>query len=169
MRAWLLLLLLLTGCGYSTGFTLPGGRTTVGVEFFGNDSRLRNLEADLHLYITDATNRLVHARIVPPDEADYVVRGTIRSFARRKGIRSPDNVRLETGLRIGVRAQLYERDVLAGDRELKLVHDNAFSSQSGYRLEEPRGEEDAQDRVLRNLADEIVLDMFSFLAARDAP
>ena len=48
MRAWLLGLLLLCGCGYSSGFVLPEGNTTVGVEFFGNDSRLRNLEAELH-------------------------------------------------------------------------------------------------------------------------
>lgn len=169
MRAWLLGLLLLAGCGYSTGFVLPEAEATVGVEFFGNESPLRNLEADLHGYLTDSVSRLVHARLVAPDDADYVIRGTVRDFRRRKGIRSPDNVRFETGVRITARAQLLKRGAPEDAQALDLVYDSRFTTQSGYLLEDPHGEADAIDRVLRNLADEVVLEMFSQLALQPAP
>lgn len=169
MRAWALLLLLLPGCGYSSGFVLPDEGTTIGVEFFGNESFRPDLEAELHGYLTAALLRMVDARLVAPDQADFVITGTVTTFARRRGIRSPENVLFETGVRIGAQAQLFQRGGPESEEPLTLLYDNRFSSQSGYRLEEPRGEEDAQARVLRNLADEVVLDLFTYLSTREAP
>ena len=137
MRAWLLAVLLLCGCGYSSGFFLPDGRVTVGVEFFDNTSPVRDLEAELHGYLTDSVQRMVHARIVPPDEADYVIRGTVVTFARRRGIRSPDNVQLERGIRIAAQAELWERELPDGGRRMNRVFEQRFSSESGYRRGAP--------------------------------
>lgn len=170
MRLLLCGLLLLAGCGYSTGFRLPDDHATVGVEFFGNQSPVRDLEVDFHDYLTDAVSRVVHARIVDPDEADYVVRGEVLSYARRRGIRSPDNVLLETGVRIAIRAELLEAPA-PGDPEgrPRTVRETRAATESGYRLEEPLGEADARDRVLRNLADEVVIELFGYLATQEAP
>lgn len=169
LLAVLLVPLLFAGCGYSSGFVLPDGRFTVGVEYFGNNSPVRDLEAELNDYLTDSVQRMVHARLVPPEEADYVIRGTVVTFARRRGIRSPENVRLETGVRIAAQAELWERGRPEEGGDLTRLYDQRFSSESGFRLEEPMGEDQARDRVLRNLADEVVIELFGFLAAREGP
>jgi len=96
------------GCGYSTGFLVEDERT-VSVEIFQNDSKERDLESELHAQLTDSMNRMVHAPLVSPSGADLLVRGRLLAYERRSGIRSPQNVLLETGLRITVRAQLVRR------------------------------------------------------------
>jgi len=193
--AVLVLALAVGSCGYSTGFRVPEGVQTVGVEVFGNDSRLRDLELELQDALVRSTSRLVHAPIVDPSEADLVLRGRIVEYRRRGGIRSPENVLLETGVRIVVDVQLVRRfpqsAVAPGpepDRSdqppspsddrismpttapnERVLRPMRATQEFGYRLAEPNGEALARERTLTNLADRIVLDLFGALAYESTP
>jgi hypothetical protein len=168
--AALLLLSPTSGCGYRAGLVTPELGETVAVEFFANDSKVRDLEVEFSTHLTDALNRMVHAPLVTPAAADYVVRGRILNYSRRRGIRSPDNVVLETGLRIGVHARLIRRRFLA-ERELseELVAEGRYNAEAGYRLEPLHGEAQARERALRNIADQIAMDLFGSLAYEAVP
>lgn len=196
------------GCGYSTGFTLRGGDTLVGAEFFDNRCKQPDLEVELHAHLTDAMTRMVHAPLVEPRSADLVVRGAIVDYRRRNGIRTGENQLLESGLRVTVRAVLVRRRTLppggAQDAEPlpddprglgrdpdeldepprdprtalartllrpgeRILREVTFSQESGFRLQEPGGELAARERVLRSLADRIVLDLFAALAYEGSP
>ena len=209
VAALALLAALAPGCGYSSGFLVEDPRT-VAVEIFQNDSKQRDLEAELHAQLTDSMNRMVHAPLVSPSGADLLVRGTLLAYERRGGIRSPQNLLLETGVRITVRAQLVRRrgpyrpgggqgglpelegdgepDVLQppeapvhfaeGEPEASpeppppsdlVLREIVFSAESGFRLQEIQGELRARERVLRSIADRVVLDLFSTLAYEANP
>lgn len=155
----------LGACGYRAGLTLPEGWEAVGVEVFANDSRerlVRNLERDLQAEMAAAVRRLARVRLVAPEEADLVIRGRITDLRRRRGIRSPENELLETGVRIEVESELVER--VAADGEPRVLGEARYATESGYRLEDPRLELDAQERVLRNIADRLVLDLLGPVA-----
>jgi hypothetical protein len=182
-------------CGYSTGFRPPEGVETVGVEIFGNDSKLPDLELEMHEALVQSTSRLVHAPIVEPGKADLVLRGRIVEYRRRGGIRSSDNELLETGVRIVVDVQLVRRfpqsAVAPGpepDRSgeppshrddrismpptaanERVVRPMRATQEFGYRLSEPAAEARARERTLTNLADRIVLVLFSTLAYESGP
>ncbi len=154
----------LVGCGYKSGLTLGPTHRTVGIEVFANASRERlvpDLERDLHRAMTEALIELVHATVVDPAEADLVVRGSVRDFRRRPGIRDGRNRLLETGIRIAVDAELFER---AGDGSETAIGRSDQASRSGYVLDEPGAERDATDRVLQIVAQRVVLDLFAPLA-----
>lgn len=181
-----LVALILPACGYRTGLTLPEGTRTVGVEIFGNDSKLRDLERAFHEAITDSLTERVDAPLVPPREAQVVVRGRVVSYTRRGGIRNTDNQLLESGVAITVEARL-ERD---GPQGPEVLAATVASSESGYVLDRPPppnpppfmspqqspavlgdtpSELDARDRVIRNLADRVVLDLFASMAYESRP
>jgi len=183
------------GCGYSTGLSVPPGIHTVGVEIFGNDSRLRDVELEMHQQLSDSVDRLVHARLVDPDEADLVLRGRIVEYRKRGGIRSTDNELLEDGVRISVEVQLVRRfpqSVVApgpepdrtalepssrDDRNTlpttapneRVLRPMRATQEFGFRLAESNGEALARERTLNNLADRIVLDLFGTLAYESGP
>ncbi len=95
-------------CGYKSGFVLPEGES-IGVKVFANDSKLRDIEMRLHPYLTDSVQRLVGAELVGPARASVWIEGVVLEYVRRAGIRSPDNVQLETGVQIVVLARLVRR------------------------------------------------------------
>ena len=191
----LLALALVAGCGYRTGLTVPEGDGDVAVALFDNDGKLRDLERDLHAEIGMALERLVDARLTSPERADWIVRGRIVEYTRRGGIRSLDNRLLETGVNVAVEARLVRAarpgpavpapvaaeegaggEAVPGADEAEPERDGAkvvartrVSSQSGFRLDEPNGELRARERVLRSLADRIVLDLFAPVAYEPAP
>ena len=78
-------IILMAGCGYTTGSTLDPQYQTVFVSAFENESR----EYDLQAPLTNALIRKFMAdarlKVVGPDEADLVVEGTIRDY-RLKGL-----------------------------------------------------------------------------------
>lgn len=193
--AWIVwaaaLALALSSCGYATGFTVPDSKT-IGVAIFDNDSKERDIEAELHAALTDSLDRMVGARVVDPDQADLVITGDVTEFARRSGIRNQNNVRLENGLRITVQARLVERTeepqktpgpakpgvpsksrgkTKGGlvDRYGEVIRQVTVSDDRGFLIEDPVGESDARSRVLRNIADRVVLDLFSDLAYEAQP
>lgn len=159
----LLVCALLTGCGYRTGVEPPPGYHTVGVEVFANDSETElvpDLERDLSEELGRAVERLVQAPLVPPERADVVVTGRIRSFQRRRGIRDENNQLQETGVRISVEAQL----VRGPRQDREVIRQTTFATRSGFVTRELGAEEEARRRVLANIADRLVLDLFSPVA-----
>lgn len=183
------------GCGYSTGMRLPEQVQTVGVEVFGNDSKEIDLEVDFQRYLADAVDRLVHAPLVSPEEADLILRGRIVSYERRNGIRSPDNVLLETGVRITIEVQLVQRFdqsvVSAGDEpersdlppsrfddrnslpptreNERVLRPMRAAQEFGYLVDEPFAEAVARERTLSSLAERFVLDLFTALPPLGPP
>jgi len=164
----MLLGLALGACGYHTGLVAPEGAQTIGVEYFGNDGPLRDVELQLQIELSNAIARMLPARQVDPRDADLVVRGRVIDYSRRSGIRSPDNELLETGVRITVEASLVdptERYGPTGERlPLRVLRHTVTLAESGYRLDETDGENAARARAMRNLADRLALDLFGPVA-----
>lgn len=166
LSAGLVALLALTGCGYNAGLRLPEGQRTYGIDFFRNEGKYRDLEVPWMDELAQAFQRTLPTALVRPSEADVLVRGRILEYRRRSGVRSPDNVLLETGVQISVEAQLVlpARPDVPGRAEERILRTVRASSDRGYRLSERAGEENARSATLRNLADRVVLDL---LAPRD--
>jgi hypothetical protein len=171
--AWVLASL--AGCGYRTGFTVPEQRA-VGVAIFDNVSRERDLERELHAALTESVERLVDAPLVSPSSADLRIDGRITEYVRRSGIRSKDNVRLETGVRITVVADLIRPTVPSLDsasgpmaEPVEVLRQVVVSEERGYLLEDPVGETRAREMVLRHIADRVVIELFADLAFPEEP
>jgi len=143
------------GCGYSSGLRISDRHQNIGIEFFGNDSYERDLERPFDDEMTLALRSYSDAPIVSVSKADVIVRGRIRSYGRRSGIRSQDNVLLETGVSIEVEAMLVERGT-----ERVLRGPFRASSAIGYLVGPTENELEARDRALHHIAEELVLDLF---------
>lgn len=159
-RAWAALLLALAvgGCGYGTGLQVKAsGIESIGVEFFGNETLERDLERDFQTEFARSVQSLSDAPVESVDRAGTLVRGTIRQYHRRSGIRSPDNELLETGVYFEVEAALYVRGARTPSRGPVKA-----STWVGYVLE-PTGENErkARERAMRHVAEELVLDLFA--------
>jgi len=192
VRAWILIAALFAAlnsasCGYTTGFTLPDSQT-VGVAIFDNDSKQRDIEIEVHTAVTDSLDRMVGATVVDPRNADLVITGTVVSYTHRSGIRDKDNVRLENGVRITLKAQLVRRGsgppsaepVTAKRKEKKLgkepsengdqvLRQITVNEDRGFLIQDQFGESKARSEALRNLADRLVLDLFADLAYEAHP
>ena len=158
-----LLLLLLTSCGYTAGLRMPEGSTTLGLEVFGNDGPLPNLERDLHAQLTTSARKLVTGRIVDPGDADLVVRGNITRYRRRGGLRTSGNDLRETGLLIRIEAQLFD------DRGRPVGRRVSQSVDVGYLTRTIGAESEAERRAFRNLADGLMLSLFAARKSGSAP
>ena len=156
MRSGTLLLTLLSGCGYSTGLQLAPEYGSLGVEVFENETQVRDVERDLHVAMTHFVRDRVSTALRAPGRADLVLRGEIIDFRYRGGIRSAGNQQLETGLSVVARASLWSR----GEEEL-VAGPVLASTQVGYSLDAPFGEQDARKRVLENLAERLLLDLMT--------
>jgi hypothetical protein len=147
---------LLASCGYSTGLRVAERHATIGVEFFGNQTYERDLERPFYDQLTRVLRDTSDAARVDPGQAEVVLRGTIRGFHRRSGVRSSENERLETGLFFEVEAQLVDRA-----RDVPIRGPVRHSAWVGYTLVPPENEREARERVMRNVAQELVLDLFA--------
>ena len=143
-------------CGYTTGLKVLEKHASVGLEIFGNDSYERDLERPLHDAISRSLRDLTDVPIERSDRAEVVIRGTIKTYNRRAGVRSPQNRLLETGVYIEVEATLFDR---ASGRALGPP--DHVSQPIGFVLGDPDAERTARDRALRHIADQVVLDLFA--------
>jgi hypothetical protein len=143
-------------CGYDTGLRVAERHQSIGVEVFGNDSLERDLERPLHDQITRAIRDLTDARLESPSRAEVVVRGTVKTFQRRGGVRSENNVLLETGIYIDVEAGLYDRRTGRA-----LGAPKRAGPAIGFVLDDPDNEARAKERLFRLIADQLVLDLFA--------
>ncbi len=163
--ALFVLALLGSACGYSAGLGVASQHKTIGVEFFGNDSYERDLERPLDDQVTLSLRDLSDAPIVDMASAEVLVRGKIRTYGRRSGIRSHDNVLLETGVTIEVEATLVDRrtdKILRGPFKASCaVGYLVAGSDPPVAIYSVDNELEARDRALRHIADEIVLDLFA--------
>lgn len=160
---------LLAACGYRSGFALADDQS-IGVRVFDNQCKLRDVEMRLHPYLTDAVQRFVAARLVSPAQADVWIEGAVLEYSRRGGIRSTENVQLESGVHVVVQARLVERAAPAAEsREPRVLREITVADERGYVLTDPLGESAAVAAVLRSIADRLVLDLVADLAYEDAP
>ena len=144
-------------CGYSAGLRVKdSGLTSIGVEFFGNETLERDLERDFQSELTRAL-RDAGADLEKEPGALHVVRGTVREYHRRSGIRSTDNQLLETGVYFAVDAALYARD---GKDPIRGPYQ--ANTWVGFVIE-PTGENErvARERAMRHVAEELVLDLLT--------
>jgi len=156
--AWLVTAL--TGCGYTTGLTLGPDYHSVGLEIFGNDTPEPDLELGLHRALTQATRNMLDARLVDPDRSQLVVRGRLTRFQRRAGLRSADNVWMEGGVWITAEAELVDPR-----RDVVIAGPVRAEANVGYARTNREAEPDARQRALNNLAERLVLDLFTGPAA----
>ncbi len=158
MRALLALGLgiLLSACGYDAGLRVSEKHGSVGIVFFGNDTPERDVERPLYDEISRALRDLTDVPIESPERAEVVIQGTVRTYQKRGGVRSRDNALLETGVLIEAEATLIER---ASGRALgPPVRAGRYV---GFVLDDPSNEARARERVLRYIADELVLELFA--------
>jgi hypothetical protein len=157
LRAGLALgLLCLAACGYSTGIRVKDRVGSVGITVFGNKTLERDLEREFQDEISHAIRSYTDARIQPPDTAEILVRGTVLEYQRRGGIRSADNVLLETGVYVEAEAGLYDRrsDRALGPQQRARVW-------IGFVLDEFEGEATARARAIRFVSEQLVLELFA--------
>jgi len=168
LAAALALVGLAGGCGWSAGLAPPdllGPGRTVGVEVFDTSREqvdALGLEPELHAELSRAVSDLVDAPLETPEQADVLVRGRIVEVRHRGGIRRANtggatqsrNDLLETSLRVVVSVELVDRTSGAILRPARNV-----AASSGYAVG-AENEDQARARVLRYLADSIVLDLF---------
>ena len=163
MRSAALLAALLAGCGYTTGLRLEPEYESIGVDVFGNESQMRNVERDLHVALTRVVRDRVLAPLEAASRADLVVRGDVLEVRFRPGIRTTGNQQVETGLIVRARASLWDPTT-----EQVVTGPVVATTQVGYTLDSPFGEQDARRRVLENLAERLVLDLMATHSAREA-
>lgn len=157
--ALLALASLASGCGYTSGLRLPEHYHSVGLEVFGNDTPEVDLERGLHAAMSRQLVQLLRSPLEPPARADVLVDGRIVEYSRRDGIRDgTDNRLLESAVVVRAEAWLVDR------RSGEVLGDPARSGvRIGYVVGEERGELQARDRALLDVAQRLVLELFSRL------
>jgi hypothetical protein len=147
---------LVGACGYSTGIRVGDQVHSLGVTFFDNQTLERDVERPVQDALTASVRALTDVRLTDPGLAEVVMRGVILEYKHRGGVRSSDNQLLETGLYIEVEAGLYDQQ---SDRPLG--PQRRARVWIGYTVDQAAGEAIAQDRAIRHIADELVLDLFT--------
>jgi hypothetical protein len=145
-----------SSCGYNAGLRVSEKHESVGLEFFGNETYERDLERPLYDEMSRAIRDLTDITIESPTRAEIVIRGTVKVFQRRNGVRNPENQLLETGIYVSADATLIDRK--SGRALGAPAHAGTWV---GYVLDQPENEEEARNRVLKHIADQLVLDLFA--------
>ena len=166
LRRWSLILAAVaaSGCGYRAGLapSLPDGReaASIGIEVFGNETLLPNLEQPLHQAASDSARRYLDLELGSPRSADLVVRGTIRDFQRRDGARTTNNLFVETREVVLIEAALIDRarGVELGRTKVETV--------VGSAIDVPGRAPAQRERALKVAADRIVLELVADLEYR---
>lgn len=160
--AALLLLALTAACGWHRSLVGPEPTAqTVSAEIFANTSREPDVEADFAPHLSAALVDYVALTYTTPAAADLVVRGTITNVRRRDGTRSKDNELLEGSVRVEVRAELVRR------KDGKVLRTASTGLWAAYATGDPAlnapgvGEGPARERLYRNLADTLILELFA--------
>ena len=152
--------LLCFACNYTAGLQVPNDARTIGIDVYGNNSNLRNLEAEITGEIARAVSDLVHLPLVPPDEADYVIRGTVLDYSRSSGARDSENRRLQAGVQISISSHLVNRRTEEVVRSTVTALGTGLVIERGIVADDTPEEVAGRDRAIENLATRIVLDLF---------
>lgn len=151
----------LTGCGYRAGLAPALGEdrptSTIGIEIFGNESMVPNLERRLHAELSGSARRHTSLELIAPGSADLVIRGEILGFRRQAGARTGNNRAVETRDIVTVEATLMDR--ARGVAVGRTRTDIGF----GTAIDIPGREPEALDNALRNSADRLLLTLLAGL------
>ncbi len=154
-------------CGYRTGLSpaMPDGRPaeSIGIEIFGNETLLPNLEQPLHAATTKSARRFLDLELRSPGRSDLVLQGSIKAFRRGDGARTPDNLFVETRDVILIEATLVDRarGIELGTTTVETI--------VGSAIDVPGRENVQRERGLKVAADQIVLSLVAELQYRDTP
>ena len=156
LSAILCLALSSPSCHYNIGLTAPEGYSEVAVEIFANDTREPDLERALQSSLTREVRDRVPLHLVAPEQSELVVEGRLVNFNRIRGIRNPKNQIMESGVQITAEAWVARRS--SGERI-----SNTITAQAtvGYAIDDSRGERAARERALRQLAEILIVDLFT--------
>lgn len=157
----LLVALVPAGCGYRAGLgaRLDDGSTadTIGIEIFGNESQLPNLERDLHEATSLSARRYLDMVLASPEHADLVLRGSIKQFRRAEGARTAENRTVETRNIVTVQASLIDRGSGA------VVGTTSITTVVGTPIDVPGREPETRERAIAIAADRLVLELVAGL------
>lgn len=150
----LLLVLVVTGCGYNLGYTARGDISTVAVGIFSNKSYYRNIEIDITQAVVSEIEKTTPYRVSLSSEADTVLEGEIIGYRTAVLREDAQNEPIETEIILTVDARLTDGrtgEVLA---EVTIREAEDFSG--------PAGEEEMTTRpaLYRRIAREIVERLF---------
>ncbi len=139
------------GCGYSLGYRAPASVTSVAVPMFHNATF--PLRRELEFALTSATRRQIQTRtsmvLVDSNEADMVVKGTIRDFRERVVAEGRNDEKLES--RVLITVSLLVEDYQNEKRWEETVRvDEPVSFDAGETIEIGR------QRAITDLAEKIV-------------
>lgn len=151
-----LLLLCMTGCGYTSGVRLPADAKTLGVVVFDNTSPFPEVEREVFACISTQASRMIDGRMVAPGRADVVIRGSLDDYQRLHGVQSAEGSLQESGVYIMMHAWLEDRE--SGEMIGEVLY---FNQAVRYILGVREEEAGARREALANLCQEIVLDLFS--------
>ena len=149
------------GCGFRAGLPAPEGARTLAVAWPGNDSRLRDLELEVGLALSRSALERLDLEPATPAEADLVLRGRVVDLRGRGGVRSPDNELLEAGQEIRIVLELEDR------RSGQVVGRSERALEAGFLVPLDTSPfrapevEPTRARVVRNLAEGLLLDLFA--------
>ncbi|MEM1447964.1 MAG: hypothetical protein AAF957_00075 [Planctomycetota bacterium] len=157
----LMIALVPAGCGYRAGLgaRLDDGSLadTIGIEIFGNESQLPNLERDLHEATSLSARRYLDLVLASPEHADLVLRGSIKQFRRAEGARTADNRTVETSNIVTVQASLIDRSTGA------VVGTTSVTTVVGTPIDVPGREPETRERAIAIAADRLVLELVAGL------
>ena len=163
MLAFVLILLGMGGCGYTTGSILPGNYKTLYVEPFKNSvnyltegsrtSYIPLMESKVRSAIIDRFMFDGHLRIAKSDVADLVLKGELISFEREE-LRMTDNQDVQE-YRIRVTISLTIIDTVTGD---EFVKEPSFAGEASYFTSGPqaKSESAAIEEALTDLSRRVV-------------
>jgi hypothetical protein len=164
-RAGVLLLLALTGCGYSTGSLMPEGIRSIAVPMARNETFYRGDEFAYTRYLTEDLIRKSGVQLRERRNADAVLCTRLLRMRRVPLVEGDDDIVLEEGLVGTVEVTLSDR------RSGRVL--TQFTLERRAEGIRPRGEtlNFERDRLMLELAKDTVirLESVSFLAARGYP
>jgi hypothetical protein len=143
-------------CHYNIGLTAPEGYSEVAVEIFANDTREPDLERALQSSLTREVRDRLPLDLVAPEQSELVIEGRLVDFNRVRGVRNPMNQLMESGVQITAEAWVVKRS--SGERISTPITAQATV---GYAIGDSRGERAARERALRQLAEILIVDLFT--------
>lgn len=154
-QIWLgaLALLILSGCGYSTGYRMPEGVRTVAVPLFRNETfpLRRDVEVEVTRALKQELERRTELRVVADGEsADAILEGIVLEFRQGVLAEGAGDAVQESGIAVRMRIRLVRIRDGAVLVERVIQDYAAFSNLAGEGIEVARAE------AVRELARRIV-------------
>lgn len=158
-RRWLLSLILLlvqTGCRYSTHSGLPDHIKTVEVELFQNETFYKGLEQKLTQAVIEQINLTPNLKVVPRN-GDAVLSGVIKKV--NNTVVRQDMQDRPASVQTSIVAEYSLEDAIEGTmlyHNVRISSSRSSASAGLYDIDRGEARESAEDAAIRELAKEIV-------------